>query len=78
MDKYNLEHPVLFSTKVPHGGNNRRAKTHRTIVSIGATNRKYEEVIHRLPTEWFKQHRMRLCQILKYHNMTLLRFLLMT
>ena len=53
MEKYNLEHPVLFSTKVPHGGNNRRATSYRTIVSIGATNRKYEEVIHRLPPEWF-------------------------
>ena len=53
MEKYNLEHPVLFSTKVPHGGNNAKATSFRTIVSIGATKRKYEEVIHRLPPEWF-------------------------
>ena len=53
MEKYNLEKPVLFSSKVPHGGNNVEGKFLRTIVSIGATNRKYEEVLHRLPPEWF-------------------------
>lgn len=51
--KYNLEKPVIFNTKVPHGGNNVNASTMRTIVSVGVTNKKYEEIINLLPREWF-------------------------
>lgn len=53
MDKYSLEKPVFFSTKVPHGGDNKKSNTKRVICSIGCTNYTYDQVIHMLPPEWF-------------------------
>lgn len=53
MDKYNLEKPVLFSTKVPHGGDNKLSKTNRVIASLGVSNKTYDQILNILPPEWF-------------------------
>lgn len=50
---YNLEHPVVFSTKVPHGGNNKSGLFDRVICSIGFQDTTYEELLNKLPPEWF-------------------------
>lgn len=52
-EKYNLEQPVVFSTKVPHGGHNKHGKFDRVICSIGFQSTTYEELLNRLPPEWF-------------------------
>lgn len=51
-EKYNLEKPVVFSTKVPHGGYNKYGRFDRVICSIGF-RQTYEELINILPPEWF-------------------------
>ena len=53
MEKYNLENPVVFSTKVPHGGVNTKSKTNRIIASIGYVDYTYEQLLNMLPPEWF-------------------------
>lgn len=53
MYKYNLEKPVLFSSKVPHGGNNKNGKFNRVIASISYVDYTYEQVINALPPEWY-------------------------
>lgn len=53
-ETYNLEDPVIFSTKVPHGGNNIAGKTPRVIASVGFPNDTYEQVLNNLPNEWFE------------------------
>ena len=52
-EKYNLEHPVVFSTKVPHGGHNKHGRFDRVICSIGFHRTTYEELLNILPPEWF-------------------------
>lgn len=53
MEKYNLEKPVIFSTKVPHGGVNTDSSTRRIIASISYVKYTYEQLLNRLPPEWF-------------------------
>ena len=53
MEKYNLEKPVVFSTKVPHGGVNTESKTSRIIASVGYKQYTYEQLLNMLPPEWF-------------------------
>ena len=50
-DYYNLEKPVLFSTKTPHGFANNSDRP-RILLSI-TFNQTYEQMIHILPEEWF-------------------------
>jgi hypothetical protein len=50
-DYYNLEKPVLFSTKTPHGFAN---NSDRPRVLLSATfNLTYEQMLNILPEEWF-------------------------
>jgi len=53
IEKYNLEKPVLFNSKVPHGGDNIHATTNRVIASIGCTRYTYDQIINIIPPEWF-------------------------
>lgn len=53
MEKYDLKRPVLFNSKVPHGGNNKYASTNRVICSVGCTRYTYDQVLNMLPLEWF-------------------------
>lgn len=50
-DHYNMETPVLFSTKTPHGGRS-WSKTMRVIMSIGFC-KPVDIVQRKLPKEWF-------------------------
>jgi len=50
-DYYNLEKPVIFCTKVPHGYHN-NADTNRVLCSI-TFDKKWEEVLHLIPQEWY-------------------------
>jgi len=51
-DYYNLEYPVLFSTKTPHGFQN-RADTQRVLCSVTFPNHTIEQMVHMFPYEWF-------------------------
>jgi hypothetical protein len=51
--QYNLEHPIVFSTKIPHGGNNEKSNIPRIICSISYQDTDYETVVNQLPQEWF-------------------------
>ena len=53
MEKYNLKRPVVFSTKVPHGGVNTDSKTRRVIASVGYADYTYEQVLNMISPEWF-------------------------
>ena len=50
-DYYNLEKPVLFSTKTPHGFANNSDRS-RVLCSV-TFDAKYEQMINILPPEWF-------------------------
>ena len=50
MQKYNLESPVIFNCKTPHGGANLNDKI-RTIFSVGFRQPK-EKILQKLPIEW--------------------------
>lgn len=50
-DYYNLEKPVLFSTKTPHGFAN-NSDTSRVILSV-TFDLTYEQMLNILPSEWF-------------------------
>lgn len=50
---YNMENPVIFSTKIPHGGNNRAGSFDRIICTIGYRDLTYEQLLNDIPTEWF-------------------------
>ena len=48
---YNLEKPVIFCTKVPHGYHN-DCDTERVLCSI-TFEKKWEEMLHLIPQEWY-------------------------
>lgn len=50
-DYYNLEKPVLFSTKTPHGFANKSDKP-RVLLSV-TFDLTYEQMLNILPPEWF-------------------------
>lgn len=50
---YNLEKPVVFSTKVPHGGDNVNGDFDRIICTIGYRDLSYEQLLNEIPSEWF-------------------------
>lgn len=50
-DYYNLEKPVIFCTKVPHGFHN-DCDTERVLCSI-TFDKKWEEVLHLIPQDWY-------------------------
>lgn len=45
--------PLLFSTKIPHGGTNKHNTDYRVLATITFNNKKFEEVINILPPQWF-------------------------
>jgi len=51
-DYYNLEKPVIFCTKVPHGYHNDECETERVLVSI-TFDKKWEEMLHIIPQDWY-------------------------
>jgi len=53
MEKYNLRTPVIFDTKVPHGGVNTDCPTRRIIASISYQQYTYEQVLGMISPEWF-------------------------
>lgn len=50
-DYYNLQKPVIFCTKVPHGYRN-NADTKRVLCSI-TFDKKWEEMLHLIPQDWY-------------------------
>jgi len=49
---YNLEKPVLFSTKVPHGYTNKKSARHRVLCSV-TFKKSWSEMVHLIPQEWY-------------------------
>ena len=51
-DHYNLEKPVLFCTKVPHGYTNINSTQHRVLCSV-TFKKTWNEIIHLIPQDWY-------------------------
>jgi len=45
--------PLVFSTKVPHGGTNMRNTDYRVLATVTFGVKTYEQLINELPPEWF-------------------------
>lgn len=50
---YTFEKPVVFSTKIPHGGTNKHNINRRVLATITFGNKHYEQLLNELPSEWF-------------------------
>lgn len=45
--------PIVFSTKIPHGGTNKYNTKRRVLATITFGNSRYEQLLNELPPEWF-------------------------
>ena len=50
---YDFKNPVVFSTKIPHGGTNKHNADYRVLATITFGQKKYEQLLNELPPEWF-------------------------